>query len=325
MKSYFRHRLLNEPFEDPCLVVGIVRQKRILLFDIGDIHRLSQKELNKVSDVFVTHMHIDHFIGFDTLLRGILKKPLPLRIYGPEGLIECLQGKLKGYTWNLITAYPFKIEAFEIDHQRIRHFSFYAEKRLVPIERDSRVFHGTVLEEPFFRVSAMVLSHSIPVLAFRIDENIHINIDKDLLLKKGLEVGPWLSQFKEAIVKKDMHRKILAGNKIITPEEIKEIAIITEGQKISYVMDVSVHDKNIDRLIEFIRFSDYLYCEAYFLHDDMDLAIERNHLTARITGQVARMAGVKNLIPLHFSLRYKDNPELILNEVNEAFSGKEEK
>lgn len=350
MKSYFRHRPVNEPFEDPCLFVGIARQKRALLFDAGDLHRLSQTELYKVSDLFVTHMHIDHFIGFDTLLRAILRRPAPLRIYGPQGIIEAINGKLRGYTWNLIRSYPLKMEVFELIDDQIRHFSFYAENGLNPVDRGYNDFDGYVLKEPSFSVKALNISHGIPVLAYRIDEEVHINIDKAKLAVRDIETGPWLSEFKEAVlylyrtvlqrggidkrfpheapiswVPKDLacQRTFRAGKKIVSFEEVKDIAILTEGQKISYVMDVSIEEENIERIVEFVKGSDYLYIEAFFLEKDLELASERNHLTARLAGEIARRAGVRNLIPMHFSLRYKEQPELIIEEAMKAFSGKD--
>lgn len=319
MKSYFRHRPVNEPIEDPCLFVGIARQKRALLFDAGDLHKLSQTELYKVSDLFVTHMHIDHFIGFDTLLRAILKRPAPLRVYGPPGIVDAISGKLRGYTWNLIRSYPLKLEVYEILPDSIRHCSFYAEDGLELKERSTREFNGTVLKEPFFSVKALHISHGIPVLAYRIDEEIHINIDKAKLIERDIETGPWLSEFKEAIVKNDRDRSFKAGNRTISFKEVEDVAMITKGQKISYVMDVSIDSENTEKIIEFVKDSDYLYCEAFFLEKDFELASERNHLTARLAGEIARRAGVKNLIPMHFSLRYKEQPELVIEEAMKAF------
>lgn len=337
MKSYFRHRPVNEPFEDPCLFVGIARQKRALLFDAGDLHRLSQTELYKVTDLFVTHMHIDHFIGFDTLLRAILRRPTPLRIYGPQGIVEAINGKLRGYTWNLIRSYPLKMEVFEISGSiknlampgdesidvQIRHCSFHAENGLKPVERGSYKCDGYILKEPFFSVRALTISHGIPVLAYRIDEEVHINIDKAKLSARDIETGPWLSEFKEAILKNDRNRSFRAANRTILFKDVEDVAIITEGQKISYVMDVSIEKENIQKIVEFVKGSDYLYCEAFFLERDLELASERNHLTARLAGEIARKAGVRNLIPMHFSLRYKEQPELVIEEAMKAFSGKD--
>ncbi len=80
MKPGFHHRLINSYFEDPCLYVRVLREKRAVLFDIGDIRALSTAELYKITDVFVTHTHIDHFIGFDVLLRVILRRNIPLNV-----------------------------------------------------------------------------------------------------------------------------------------------------------------------------------------------------------------------------------------------------
>ncbi len=83
MKPTFIHSLVNGPFEDPSLFVRIMREKRAFLFDIGNISRLGPGDLQKITDVFVTHTHIDHFIGFDILVRALLRREIPLRVYGP--------------------------------------------------------------------------------------------------------------------------------------------------------------------------------------------------------------------------------------------------
>jgi ribonuclease Z len=88
MKPTFHVRPVNGPFEDPCVYARIIREKRALLFDLGRLERLEIGNLLKITDIFVTHMHMDHFAGFDTVLRGVLKRDIPLRIFGPENIIE---------------------------------------------------------------------------------------------------------------------------------------------------------------------------------------------------------------------------------------------
>ena len=85
--------------------------------------------------------------------------------------------------------------------------------------------------------------------------------------------------------------------------------MITEGQKISYVVDSSIDEENIRKIITLAKDSDTLYCEAYFLEEDRERAIERHHLTAKTAGRIAREAGVKNLVVMHFSPKYRECPD----------------
>jgi ribonuclease Z len=307
MKPTFIHNLVNGPFEDPCLFVRIMRERRAFLFDIGSINRLKPGDLQKITDVFVTHTHIDHFIGFDLLLRALLRRNTPLRVYGPINIVECVEGKLRGYTWNLIREYPLKIDVFCIHGDKITSSSFHAQKCFKKITNSTSEFAGTVLKEPLFTIKAVELDHQVPCLAFSLEEEYHININKAALKERALPVGPWLSDFKKAIrEKRSGDTEFTISRSRYTLDELRYITKITKGQKISYVTDVSIHDENIRKIIEFVRDSDILYCEAYFLEEDSDRALKRFHLTSRITGQIARKAGVKSLVPIHFSPKYQN-------------------
>jgi ribonuclease Z len=320
MKPAFIHRLINSPFEDPSLFLRIAHEKRALLFDIGNIDKLSPGELQKVSDVFVTHTHIDHFIGFDTLLRALLRRETPLRVYGPAHITECIEGKLRGYAWNLIQEYPLKIEVHCIDGAYVHTVHFEACNSFKRKDAGIRRFEEILLKETVFTVKALEVSHQIPCLAFSIEEDFHLNINKALLQQMDLPVGPWLSEFKKAV--RDNcpgDTEFSAGAKIPTLDQLRHIAMITSGQKISYVTDVEMSEENISRITEFVRDSDTLYCEAYFLERDVDRARERFHMTAKTTGRIAQNASVKELVPMHFSPKYRGGPETPGEEAADEF------
>jgi ribonuclease Z len=316
MKPTFIHTLVNGPFEDPSLFVRIMREKRALLFDIGNIARLSPGDMQKVTDVFVSHTHIDHFIGFDTLLRALLRRETPLRVYGPSNITDCIEGRLRGYTWNLIREYPLRISVFSVAGDGIIKSGFQAENYFRRTEDGATDFEGILLKEPLFTVKAAQLDHQTPCLAFSLEEEFHININKAALSEMGLPVGPWLSELKKAI------REQLPGEteftvfgRIHTLKELGKVATITKGQKISYVTDVSITDENIEKAIGLVQGSDTLYCEAYFKDEDSDRAMKRFHLTSKITGRIAREAGVKDLVVMHFSPKYRGRAE---NPADEA-------
>jgi ribonuclease Z len=315
MKPTFHHRLVNNQYEDPCLFVRLLRERRAFLFDAGRIDRLSSGELLKVTDIFVTHMHIDHFVGFDTILRTLLRRETPLKIYGPEDIIGCVEGKLRGYTWNLIEEYPLNLEVFSIGEKEIRHSSFYAENRFRRIDRDAVPFTGTVFREPPFTVRAALLSHGIPCLGFSLKEDFHININKAALHAQGLPVGAWLSTLKKMIRDQAApDTPLTVTGKGFPLSDLASVAMVTSGQKVSYITDVAPEEENLRRVVELVRDSDTLYCEAYFLHEDLTRAFERRHLTAKLTGGIAREARVKNLILMHFSPKYFDQPDALQTE-----------
>lgn len=321
MKPGFHHKLLNGYFEDPCLFIRIPREKRAILFDSGNISRLCQADIYKITDVFVTHTHIDHFIGFDTLLRATLRRDTPLNIYGPTDILSCVAGKLKGYTWNLISEYPSVINVFSWNSKTLLHTIFKAENGFRKETVSRTKSGGVLLKDPMFKVIAAYLDHNIPCLAYSIEEEFHINIDKDILNRKGLAVGPWLSSFKKILREgPGADRTLNIEGKTYRLDQLNDIARITKGQKISYATDIAMTEKNISRLIELVKDSDIFYCESYFLEKDRERALERFHLTARTCGLIARKAGVKTLNLMHFSPKYRDCPESVVKEAMEEFN-----
>jgi ribonuclease BN (tRNA processing enzyme) len=88
----------------------------------------------------------------------------------------------------------------------------------------------------------------------------------------------------------------------------KEIMKITAGRKIAYVVDCIFSDANVEKIGRLAKDADILFIEATFLDADATLAETRRHLTARQAGTIARLAGVKRLVTMHYSPRYKTEP-----------------
>ncbi|HBA27428.1 MAG TPA: ribonuclease Z [Nitrospinae bacterium] len=327
MKPSFHSHLINNPFDDSVLYIQIFREKRAILFDLGSIDFVEPSKLLKVSDIFVSHTHIDHFIGFDHVLRLFLGRENSLRIFGPPGIIANVEGKLNGYTWNLVGDYPFILEIREVSKDRIKSARFICRDkfRREDITEDSQ-FKGVLINEQLFKINAVHLDHLIPSMAFSFSEEFHININKDALLKYNLIVGPWLSEFKKYIRegKPDDHPIEAMSEDGIKKFELKElkdkIAIITRGQKITYVVDAIFSKENIEKIISLAEGADILYCEATFLEEDIERAKERYHLTARQAGELARRAGVKRLEIFHFSPRYKYMEGRLYKEAMDEFN-----
>jgi ribonuclease Z len=335
MPRHFDPHLVNDPFGDPGLYVHLVFERRALLFDLGDLSRLSPRSLLRISDVFVSHRHMDHFMGFDQLLRCILGREKTIGLYGPPGLIEGIEHKLKAYTWNLIAGYEGNptLRVVEIDAEgRLTSAKFSG--RLAFARADDKRMEsedGVLLQEPGFQVRATTIDHGVPALAFALEERAHINIWRNKVEAMGLAVGPWLGAFKEAILRgspEDTPIEVAwAGARGERPESLplgalkQEIMRVTAGRKIAYVVDCAFTEANVARVIALAQDADVLFIEAAFLQEDCARAAARQHLTAHQAGTLARLANVKRLVTLHYSPRYQGHGERLAREAESAFRG----
>ncbi len=329
MKPLLLPQLVNHPFGDPALFVEVLWEKRALLFDLGDLSPVRPAKLLKISHAFISHTHIDHLIGFDMLLRLLLNRDKTLHLYGPPGFLAQVYGKLSGYTWNLTADYPFTIIAAEINPTRLRYQFFACHERFLPREEKEEPFQGVITVHPQIQVRIAHLDHFIPCLAFALQERFHINVHKEILLRMGLPVGPWLKELKMAIWRGEKEDFLVP---VPIPQEenkmhsfslgyLKEALTITPGQKIVYVSDCLYHEENIQKILELAEGADYFFCEAAFLEKDIQRATARGHLTAWQAGNLARRARVKKLIIFHFSPKYEGHASALYQEAEEAFRG----
>ncbi len=331
MASSFHSFLVNDVFGDPALYVALPWERRALLFDLGDVSRLSAGRLLKITDVFVSHAHLDHFVGFDHLLRVILGRPKALRLYGPPGFIDHVEGKLRGYVWNLVEGYTLAIEVSEVHPDRLLHARFVCSEGFIRRDiPDPAPLDGTILEEPQFRVRAVALDHRIPCLGFALEEGIHMNVDKARLEALGLPIGPWLMDLKRSVRAgaSDDHPIRIAWSEDGRRRERllplgslrREVLRVSPGQKLAYVTDVLDSPENARKIIDLGWKADLFYCEAAYPEREQERAAGRYHLTAAQAGRLAAAAQARHLAVFHFSPKYRDFPGELLSEAMTTFA-----
>lgn len=330
MKSAFLPRLINGPFGDPGLHVSLRWQGVALQFDLGSLDRFPAASVLRLRYIFVSHMHLDHFIGFDRVLRLFLPRDATLRIYGPPGLTANVCGKLAGYTWNLVDGYPFAVVAHDVGEDRIERTRLRACTGFRAEPEGCVPFSGTLVEEPAFRVDTTHLDHRIPCLAFALSEPTHLNVRGDRLAEMGLAPGPWLNTLKAAVRTGQSGDTRIAA-RLAQPgqppiemrlEDLqRELLVSTPGQKLVYVVDTLFSRSNVDKIVALAREADVLFCESLFLDADRHEALKRSHLTARQAGSLARWAMVKQLRTFHFSPRYGGVADPLYAEAQATFRG----
>ncbi len=333
MRPTFTPRLINGPYDDPGLLVPLTFARRSLLFDLGDLAALSSGDLLKISHIFVTHTHMDHFIGFDRVVRMFLGRSKNLHLFGPPGILANVAGKLKGYTWNLVQNYEefLRLSVTEIHPRRAISRIFNCRDGFRLSTRHSRTLNGPViLQEPAFRVCAAMLNHRIACLGFSIEEQFHVNILKSRLAALQLAVGPWIAEFKRLLFENadpqgTFEIPASTSNPVARRFRLGELAAqvtrISPGQKVGYIADAAFTPENVRRMIDLVRGADQLFIEAAFLHSEKDIAAFKSHLTARQAGSIARQAGVKQMTVFHFSPRYTGQAHLLEQEAQRAFQG----
>jgi ribonuclease Z len=323
MKTSFLPRLVNGQTGDPALFVDILREKRALLFDCGTLTNLSPPEILRITDIFITHAHIDHFIGFDHLLRLHMGRGKRIRVYGPKGIIACVRGKLSGYTWNLVRRQRLVFEVREWDGSRLRASEFWCRNRF-------RQGGSKLLDKPEFlfedemvQVKATILDHKIPSLGFSVGEREFYNIDPVKLEAMGKQPGPWLNELKRwARRGRDPSTSIpVDGQQQNAAELAEKLLIVTPGRTLVYVADVRGSQDNQEKIVELSRGADVLFCEGAFLHEDKERADETYHLTAREAGELARRAEVGRLVVFHFSPKYEGRFAELEQEALQAHRG----
>lgn len=335
MRATLHPRLLNGRIGDPGVYVEALHLPETILLDCGDLSTLTPRHLLRLGVVAVSHAHMDHWAGFDRLLRLLIGRDKRLPVIGPEGFTQRLFHRLQAYTWNLADRIPADL-VFEVTEvtaaaawprARLRLHGGFQIEALPPLPAAG---NSIVLQQGPLRLRAAVLDHGTPCLGFSVEEAMHLNVWRTRLEERRLPTGPWLATLKAAVAagKPDDHpvpvyaRASEAPNAPMLPlGDLRDLVSVTPGQRLAYLTDFADTEANRAAAIALARGADILFIEAPFAAADADLALDRRHLTTRAAGEIARAAGVRRTEPFHFSPRYEGQEARLLAEVAAAAGG----
>ncbi len=265
--------------------LAVVREGETLLFDCGEG---TQRQMMRygvsfgLEDIFFTHFHADHIIGVIGLMRtmSLQGRTETLRLWGPKGAARVMK----------------RAEEFGMDR-----LSFPLEIHEVePGERIARKDYAIV---PYG-----VDHRGARAIGFSIVEDIRKGrFNPDLARKIGIPEGPLWGE---------IHRGksvTLDDGRIIDPSVL--VGVPRAGRKIVITGDT----RPCAATIEAARDADLLIHEATFGDEEAERAVETGHSTAREAAIVAREAGVKTLLLVHFSARYSRDASDLGKEARQAF------
>jgi ribonuclease Z len=260
--------------------VVLVRGGELLLFDTGEgMQRNFIRAglgMNRKMKIFITHMHADHCIG----LLGLLQT---MDLQGREKCVD-------------IYGEP-RVEEFLRENMRIINFRLTFDFTVRKIEKD-----GVIVRERDYQVSCCEALHSVPSLAYCVEEFDRPGIFNVMEAKRlGIPEGNLYSKLQHG---EDItyQGKLIRASHIVGPAR--------RGRKIG----ISGDTRPTDKLARFFRECDALVFESTYSHDKLEKAIENGHSTAAEAAMIAKESKVNKLILTHFSARYDDTSQL----VNEA-------
>jgi len=254
-----------------------------ILFDCGEGTQrqmmIAKTGFRNLNAIFITHLHTDHFIGLFGLLETMALNDRKDKITIYSPKARFLASLFKAFGYGNL-GYP--IEVVEL--------------------RD-----GDEVKFGDFKVVAFKTNHIVPSLGYAfIEKDRPGKFYRDKAEALGIPPGPLYSK----LVKGE---SVEVNGKIITPEMV--VGPPRPGRKIVYTGDT----RPCDRTLEIAKNADVLIHDASFTSDLQDWAEETKHSTAREAAEIARKAGVLQLILTHISARYSKDPSPLLNEAKEVF------
>ncbi len=248
-------------------------RERLFLIDCGEG---TQSQLvrykirfNKISHIFISHLHGDHYLGLMGLLSTmhLQGRTSELHLYGQPDLMDIIEIQLR-------------LSQTVLRYQLIFH----------PI----RQFAPTViLEDDDVIVKTILMNHRIPCTGFLFSEKPK---PRKLIVTKLQQYNVPFAFYNRLKFGQDYADE----NGVIVKNE--ELTAPSQPPRSYAFCSDTIYDESI---IDDIKGIDLLYHEATFLHDMIERAQATYHTTSLQAATIAKKAGVKKLLIGHFSARYK--------------------
>lgn len=302
--------------EDVCIQLRPLNQKGAYLCDCGAARDLTIKDCRETLAIFVTHTHIDHFANFDGIMRHQLAIGRGVVVCGPKGIARQVHHKLAAYTWNLSfddAAVFYEVREIE-EEGRIAVY----ELRVPAWEplRTATLEGETIYSDAAVSVRYGVLDHGTPSIAYLFAEPSRLK-----LRETPYPPGPWIGALKAAWTEGQPEAEVNVHGELKRAGELFGLLYEEAGYRVGVAMDHAGHEENHRRIAALCQGADQLFIECYYADRDVALADANAHSTATRSGLAAKKAGVREVVPVHFSRRYNAEVEALQAACLEAFQG----
>jgi len=316
--------------DDPVLLIRIKPTGRCLMFDCGQIHHLAKRNFTHLDAVFISHAHMDHWMGIDNVIRHLIATNRTIELFGPAGLIGKMEHKLAGYDWNLVEDYWCSFRVHEIHPQQIKRALFsgakgFQRQDLPPLLRSERLIYQTAQ----CRVYAEICQHDIASIIYRVSEKPAFRIDTERLQACGLTPGPWLSALKryyfapptaEGATEPTAERISVAPTHPFAGKDprqlLRQLLIPMPAPALGYISDMEFSARNVETIRAFMGAVDLLFCECTYLAQDQERARRANHLCTQDVNKLLEYLQPQFFVPMHLSKSYRGNTGQLYAELS---------
>ncbi len=315
-------RLVNGSTGDPVLYLDYPGSNDALLFDGGDNCALTAAELGDLEAVFVTHHHVDHFVGLDRVLRANMDKDKTLHLFGPVNTIRRVVDRARSYEHQFFPFQKLSLAIHELEE---------GTRRTAVLECATRFAEPQVEEEPWagrvcyatehLEVEAVAVDHTAPCLAFALAERSGFHPDPDKIAAGLLKSGGWVQEALR-LLRADAPggtRLDIQGGAFTLDALAKQYFVESPGARIAYVTDTLWADDLRPKLVKLARGAWRLYCDSYYARKEAKAAATHKHMMAHQAAELARLAKVEQLTLIHFAPRYAGRYQALVDEAAEVF------
>lgn len=317
-------KLVNFSDGDVCLYLDFPGLNNALLFDAGDVYRLSQTEITDIAGIFFSHFHFDHFTAFDRVLRLNIDRDKTIVVVGPQGVTRAVRCKLEAYDYIWFPFMKLRLDVHEITDEKVTRTMFACADKFAPTPMPAPTFKGNVcFDSRECRVIFAHADHTVPCLSYAMETKRGYLLDTEKLASSALKLGPWV---KRVIAEARKPRKERAeyididGGEFELDALLKNCFTLAPKTRITYCTDSRLTPESRDRLLGLAHRSTRLYCDAYYLDEDRERAEKYGHMTALQAAQFARDAEANELVLVHFAPKYRHRFSQLLDEARTVFS-----
>lgn len=317
--------LPNGSTGDALILARLPLAGRCLAFDAGDARRMPHDDLLRLSHLFVSHCHVDHFIGFDALVRPRVCREESMGVAGPEGFLGHVEARLRGYDWNLVDGNHFVLVAREMlpDRTLVARFDSgrgFAREAL-PDEPPGALELGDI----GMVARSAALDHHIVSQGWAVEAPLRVNVRTQALAAERLSPGAWLRDLKARVIAgaPDGERFEMPTGEATTVGALAgRLLDVAPGARVAFVTDTICDAATRPRIVQLVAGADVFACGAPFLQSEQaERAKAVRHLTARQAGEMAAEAGAKALLLFHVSDRYGGDVARHAEEANDGARG----